>query len=104
MIDIIVIRCAGTHPGEDVVDALITNTSVALERGRHEINENSGTRPTTLHTKYRSGVRLGQMVEVHDALQGRVWRGKIAGISHKARGASLFTDLDIVRPREGGCA
>ena len=103
MIDIIVIRCAGDQPGEDVVDPLITSVAVALDRGRYEINEHSGMRPTTLRTKYRNDVHLGEIAEVHDALQGKSWRGKISGIAHKAIGSSLYTDLNILRPREGGC-
>lgn len=103
MIDIIVIRCSGDHPGEDVIDPLITSVGVALARGRYEINEHSGMRPTKLRTAYRDTVRLGDIVEVHDALQGASWRGKVSGISHKSIGPSLYTDLDILRPREGGC-
>ena len=103
MIDIIVIRCAGDHPGEDIVDPMITSVAVALERGRYEINEHSGMRSTTLRTKYRNGVRQGQIVEVHDALQGKSWRGKVSSITHTSQGPALYTDLTIMKPREGGC-
>lgn len=102
-VDIIVIRCSGLNAGEDIVDPMIVSVSVALERGRYEINEKSGMRSTTLQTKYRNIVRLGDIAEVHDSLQGSIWRGKISAISHKSAGASLVTNLTISRPREGGC-
>jgi len=99
LIDLIVIRDAGDHQGEDVVDPMITSVAVALDRGRFEINEASGMRPTTLETVYRNNVEMGQIVEVHDSLQGSVWRGKISSISHRSKGPELLTRLTIMRPQ-----
>ncbi|GMQ92473.1 MAG: hypothetical protein BMS9Abin11_1804 [Gammaproteobacteria bacterium] len=99
MIDILVIRDAGNRQGDDVVDPMITSIPVALDRGRFEINEASGMRQTTLETVYRNDVEMGQIVEVHDSLQGKSWRGKISSITHTSSGAELITKLNIMRPR-----
>ncbi|MBF0341538.1 MAG: hypothetical protein HQL95_11345, partial [Magnetococcales bacterium] len=39
----------------------------------------------------------GQLVEVHDALMGQSWRGKITSVSHSAQGNKLTTSLEILR-------
>ncbi|RKZ88580.1 MAG: hypothetical protein DRQ39_02230 [Gammaproteobacteria bacterium] len=98
-VDIIVIRSPGDIRGPDIIDPLLSNVTVAVNRGTTEIQDNEPIDTISLSTNYRSNVRVGQIVEVIDALQGRVWRGKIIGISHSATEADLFTDLDIERPR-----
>ncbi|MBF0147812.1 MAG: hypothetical protein HQL84_16425 [Magnetococcales bacterium] len=49
---------------------------------------------TCLH---RPGLMPGQFVEVHDALMGQSWRGKIISVSHSAAGAKLITSLELLR-------
>ncbi len=94
--------------GPDVVDPLLSTELVARERGRIELDENSGVQEIQLQTIFRKedptsmlGVRLGQTVLVNDELQDRQWRGKIAGISHSNRGGAVVTDLIIQRPASG---
>jgi len=98
-VDILVIRSPGDIQGPDIIDPLLSNVTVAVTRGTAEIQDNEPIDTVSLSTNYRPNVRLGQIVEVIDALQGKVWRGKITGISHSALSADLFTDLDIERPR-----
>ena len=97
-VDLIVVRAPGDRPGPDIVEGILANASIALIRGTTEINDSEPTIRVSLSTKYRDGVRKGQMVEVLDELQGKVWRGKITGITHTVQGADIWTDLDIDRP------
>jgi hypothetical protein len=97
-----------TIRGPDIVDPLISNELVARERGRKELDDNSGLQEIQLQTVFRSqdpistkGVRLGQTVLVHDELQGGAWRGKISGIRHSNQGGQVITDLTIQRPASG---
>lgn len=97
MIDLIVVRGDGDKTGPDIEDPLISTTEVALARGRNEIDANSGLQSVVLVSKYRTGLRLGQVVAVMDALQGETWVGKLAGIAHRAEGPQLLSELTIER-------
>lgn len=98
-VDIIVLRGAGDKRGPDIVDPLVSEPVVAVERGRNELDTHSVLQqPIQMTTVFRLGVELGQIAEVVDALQGAVWRGKITGISHRISGSEVQTTLDILRP------
>jgi hypothetical protein len=98
-VDIIVLRGAGDKRGPDIIEPLIAEPIVAVERGRNELDTHSVLQqPIQMTTTFRTGVELGQLVEVIDALQGEVWRGKITGISHRISGGEVQTTLDILRP------
>lgn len=100
-VDIIVLRGAGDKRGPDIVEPLISEPVVAVERGRNELDLHSVLQqPIQMTTVFRTGVELGQLVEVVDAMQGEVWRGKITGISHRISGGAVQTTLDILRPAE----
>lgn len=96
-VDVIVERPPGDNPGEDIVDPLITDISVALSRGQVEVDKVAKGVPVTLQTKFRAGLRTGQLIEVVDALMGVAWRGKITGIEHGVDGPVLITTLQVVR-------
>ena len=99
MSSIFVTRGAGDKRGEDIVDPLLSTVEAQLARGTMELDANSTT-PQTVNTTivYRSGVGLGQLVEVHDAIQGQSYRGKITGVSHRIGSGAVVSMLDIVRP------
>lgn len=99
MIDVFVQRYAGDLRGPDIVDPLLTELNVALARGKTELDKQALLQQTVhQEVKFRAGVRLGQLVETHDALQGVSWKGKITGISHRIDSGKVTTTLDIVRP------
>lgn len=100
MIDIFVIRDPGDKRGPDVIDPLISTIAVALERGRIEIDKASDLQPMSVRALYISGIMLGDIVEIHDAYQGRSWKGKVTGIRHSLQGNVVFTELDVLRPNE----
>lgn len=98
MSSLLVIRYSGSIRGPNVVDPLLSTVEAKLERGRVEMDEHALIpQIVTMEIVHRSGVRNGQLVEVHDALQGGRWRGKIVGVTHKAQGAVTTTTLDIKR-------
>lgn len=101
MSSIVVFRGAGDRKGQDIIEALLSSTSAKLERGRVEMDENAKpAQSVTLEIVYRTGVRLGQLVEVHDSAQGKSWRGKISAITHRITQTSHITELTVLRPLE----
>lgn len=101
MSSIVVFRGVGDKKGQDIVEALLSSTSAKLERGRVELDEHAlPNQSVTMQIVYRPGVRLGQLVEVHDSTQGKSWRGKITAIVHKITKTKHVTDLTISRPTE----
>lgn len=98
-IDIVVVRQPGGKQGPDIVEPLLSNVVVAVNRGTTEIQDNEPIDNVSLTTNYRVGVRMGQIVKVLDALQGSVWKGKIVNISHSYVLSDIWTNLDIERPR-----
>lgn len=97
MIDIIVQRGLGDKPGPDISDPLLSTVPAAIARGTYEIDSAISVYIVSQRSGFRVGVKLGELVEIHDALQGISWRGRIVGITHASRGATLWTDIDIER-------
>ncbi len=96
MPSIIAVRDAGDLQGEDIVDALLSTVTVQLERGRAELDAHSTIpQSVSLGVVFRTGLELGQLAEVHDAMQGKSYRGKITGISHRIDNGAVTTLLDI---------
>jgi len=97
MIDIIVQRGAGDNPGDDIVDPFLSTIPAAVARGTYEINASTSVDIVQLQTTYRSGVHDGDLCEVHDALQGVTWRGKIVNILHNVAGTEIWSQLTVER-------
>lgn len=101
MVDIVVVRGSGARQGEDVVDPLIATNEVAVIRGRAELDTYaSGQQPVTLTVVYRPNIRVGQLVEVHDSLQGRSYRGKVVGVSYRLNRNEAVIVVDILKGSE----
>lgn len=98
MTDLFVKRSLGDLRGPDIIDRLLASDDVAIERGRNELDINSGLQDIELVTVFRTGVKMGQLVEVLDALQGRIYRGKIKGIRHIASSGVIQTQLTLDKP------
>ncbi len=101
MSSIVVFRGAGDRKGQDIVEPLLSSVTAKVERGRVEMDEHAKpAQSVTMDIVYRPGVRLGQLAEVHDATQGKSWKGKIVSITHKVKRTSHVTELTISRPTE----
>lgn len=99
MIDIYVVRDGtyGLNEATAIVDPLLAELSPALARGRNFLDASDDLEEVTLTVVFRPGFVRGRTVEVHDALQGKSWRGKISGISHMVNLPEVTTELRIVR-------
>jgi hypothetical protein len=99
-VDIFVQRGSGLKRGSNIDSPLICETPVALELGVNLLDKNSYQTTDTIQALYRPGVMPGQLAEVHDALQGKSWRGKITSmtITKSAPGEGLVLSMQIQRP------
>ena len=97
MIDITVVRGAADIVGEVISNPMLERVPVAVQRGRTEIDRNAVIKPVTLTTRYRAGLRPGKIIEVLDALQGLVWRGKIREVNLAVEGVAVTASLRIER-------
>lgn len=102
MSSIVVIRGAGDRKGSDITEPLLYSLEAKLARGTAEMDEHSEEQQVVdLTITYRPGVRMGQLVEVNDSIQGATWRGKITGIAHAMDGTQVLTTLNVLRPQRG---
>jgi len=97
MIDIIVVRGEGDKRGPDIADPMLSEISVATERGRVEIDASTPARSVQVSANFRPGIKAGQLIEVLDALQGVSWRGKITAVDNAIEGVRLSTRLTVQR-------
>ncbi|ABK43790.1 hypothetical protein Mmc1_1279 [Magnetococcus marinus MC-1] len=95
--EIVCQRGDGAHPGEDISDPLLATTEVKLTRGRAEIDAGEDLQEVALTCVHRPEIMPGQIIEVHDALMGRSWRGKVTGVHHEAVGPRTITSLEVAR-------
>jgi hypothetical protein len=95
--DIVCIRGDGLHPGDDLVEPLLSTVEAALSRGRCELDEGSLADEQRLETVLMD-LRLGQIIQIDDTALGE-WRGKLTALSHSVQiddsgnlsGSSSFT-------------
>ncbi|MBF0155170.1 MAG: hypothetical protein HQL64_15635 [Magnetococcales bacterium] len=90
-------RGDGAFRGADISEPLLTTDDAKRSRGRSEIDAGEAFQEVSLTCLHRPGFMPGQLVEVHDALMGRSWRGKITSVSHSAKGNKLTSSLELVR-------
>ncbi|MBF0171656.1 MAG: hypothetical protein HQK87_11340, partial [Nitrospinae bacterium] len=95
--EIVCQRGDGEFPGEDISDPLLSTTEAKLSRGRAEIDAGEDLQEVSLTCVHRPGISPGQIVEIHDALMGRSWRGKVTGVAHEAIGPRITTSLEVAR-------
>lgn len=97
-IDIIVRRGAADKSGSDIVNGLLATLEVAKNRGRNELDEQATIKvPVRYESVFRAGLATGQLVEVANSLVGKVFRGKIAGITHRVQETTAITELTLLR-------
>ena len=94
-------RGAGEFPGEDIADPLLSGLVSMRSRSRAVIDAGEALQDVSLTCIHRPGIMPGHLVEVHDALMGRSWRGKVVSVSHEANGPVLTTSLNLVRHVSG---
>jgi len=94
-------RDSGLIRGEDIIDPLITTLPVALARGRIELDDqNSGFQEVDIQVVYRTGLRLGQIIQVNENLFGQTWYGKITGLTHTYSNGEAITTIRLKKPTD----
>jgi hypothetical protein len=104
MVDIVVKRDGGNHPGDDIIEPLFGNSrAAALSRGRAELDARAGGKiETRIEVPFERGRRSGQLIEAHDPDSGTLYRGKIIEIRIAASLPVLTHSLTL--ERKGGFA
>ncbi|MBF0420863.1 MAG: hypothetical protein HQL78_11940 [Magnetococcales bacterium] len=75
----------------------MTTDEAKRSRGRAEVDAGEALQEISLVCLHRPELMPGQLLEVHDALMGQSWRGKITSVNHSADGPQLITFLEVVR-------
>jgi len=96
--EIVCQRGDGEFPGEDVHEPLLSGTQEMLSRGRAEIDAGENFQEVQISCVFRPGIAPGHLVEIHDAMMGRSWRGKVTGVRHTVVVPKVITSIDILRP------
>jgi hypothetical protein len=96
-VDIAVYRYLGDKEGRVIVDGLIGADSIAIARGKVELNkEAQSMQGVNTEVVYRDGVRVGQLRKVFTSF-GEIKYDKIVGVSHRFSGGQLTTSLRCTR-------
>jgi hypothetical protein len=96
----ITIKRAGTSGSpmlQAITDPLLASPHVALLRGQAELSANAGLLPVTLQSVYRPSAAVGDLIEVHDYLEGRAWRGVVSSIEIRLDGGQLTMTQQVER-------
>lgn len=97
MVDIVVQRQGGANQGSDIVNPMISTTTVAIKRGQAEIDREGTKYEVQTSTLYQTGFRKGQTVKVLDDLTGQELFGVVKGITHAFDGNTSKTILEMER-------
>ncbi|MBF0422628.1 MAG: hypothetical protein HQL73_06520 [Magnetococcales bacterium] len=95
--EIICQRGDGEFFGDDISDPLLVGTQEMLSRGRMAIDSGEKFQEIQLTCVFRPGIMPGHLIEVHDAMMGRSWRGQVTGVQHVIHVPKVTTVIDILR-------
>ncbi len=90
-------RGDGEFPGPDIVAPLLAGLLPKQSRAQAEIDAGESLQEVSLTCIFIPAIMPGQLVEVHDAMMGRSWRGKVTSVGHEVNGVVLTTALELVR-------
>ena len=90
-------RGDGEFPGPDIVAPLLAGLLPKQSRAQAEIDAGESLQEVSLTCVFIKEIMPGQLVEVHDAMMGRSWRGKVTSVGHEVNGVVLTTTLELVR-------
>lgn len=95
MPDILVVRGSGLSQGEDIIAPLLSTDTSCLARGRVALDDSSGIHPVTIECIYRSGLLLGDLVELVDPVDDAQVYGKITSIEHSVSQTEVVTTIVV---------
>lgn len=98
MISITAIRGAGDHPGDDIVEPLLSTQAAALERARVELDKGALQSPIRIECRYQSALEAGDLVQVSDAALGEVYKATVTGVEHQAISGGAISFVTVLKP------
>jgi hypothetical protein len=90
-------RGDGEFPGKDIVAPLLAGLLPKQSRAQAEIDTGESLQEVSLTCIFIPAIMPGQLVEVHDAMMGKSWIGKVTAVAHSVNGVVLTTALELVR-------
>ncbi|MBF0383964.1 MAG: hypothetical protein HQL69_23350 [Magnetococcales bacterium] len=90
-------RGNGEFPGPDIIAPLLAGHLPKQSRAQAEIDAGESLQDASLTCIFIPAIMPGQLVEVHDAMMGRSWRGKVTSVGHEVNGVVLITNMELVR-------
>lgn len=98
-VDIFVERSPADSQGEDIIEPLLGAQPEAINRGRNELDTRASLKqPVVASIVFRTGLAVGQLIEVHNELEAEVFRGKLVRLSHRLTPQAALTSTTIERP------
>ena len=94
-------RSNGQFQGEDIAEPLLSDFLSKQSRGRAEIDAGESLQEVSLTCVFQPNVMPGHLVEIHDAMMGQSWRGKVMSVSHSVQGPVVTTALGVLRHVSG---
>jgi hypothetical protein len=76
-------RNGGNQPGADITAPLLSSILALHARGDQELDRGEATGRVEMTTVFRPGLAPGQLIEIHDALYGRTFRGVLTAVRHQ---------------------
>ena len=103
-VDILVIREDKDNPeyivyGDTIVDALLSNKTFAIHRGRQEMEANAQQYMTVdLDVIYRDGINVGDPIRVSEYINSPYLYSKVTDISYRIDSGSVSMKVNTRRP------
>lgn len=94
-----VYRGGGEREGTPIIEPLLSDEAL-LQRGIAEMDTHAHAfNQIEMDVVFRSGVRLGQIVEATDPSTASPYRAKVTGIQITVTEAAIDTRLNLEQPR-----
>ena len=90
-------RGDGQFPGDDIAEPLLSDFLSKQSRGRAEVDAGEALQEVSLTCVFLPNAMPGHLAEIHDAMMGHSWRGKITSVNHSVQGPVVTTSLNLVR-------
>ncbi len=90
-------RGDGQFHGQDITEPLLAGFLSKQSRGRAEIDAGESLQEVALTCIFLPGAMPGHLAEIHDAMMGQSWRGKLTSVSHSVQGAVVTTEINLIR-------
>ncbi|MBF0193478.1 MAG: discoidin domain-containing protein [Magnetococcales bacterium] len=88
-------RNSGQSPTKDIIAPLLSSEAALNARAQQELDLGEALQIVEVTTIFRPGLAPGQLIEVHDALYGRTFRGLLIELFHSINNNTQTSKLTI---------